>query len=76
MEKQTEVILRAGTDLGIHAEKSGRNDLTIDGKKFSGNAYFRTGDYCYHHGTIMMEVKRDVGSQYPTFPRQSCSPKV
>lgn len=62
--KQTEVILRAVQLLGIHAEKNGRNDLTIDGKKFSGHAYFKRGSYCYHHGTIMMDVNRDVLSRY------------
>ena len=62
--KQTEVILRAVQILGIHAEKNGRNDLTIDGKKFSGHAYFKRGKYCYHHGTIMMDVNRDVLSRY------------
>ena len=45
VEKQTEVILRAVNSLGIHAEKSGRNDITVDGCKFSGNAYLRSGDY-------------------------------
>ncbi len=62
--KQTEVILRAVQILGIHAEKNGRNDLTIDGKKFSGHAYFKRGKYCYHHGTIMVDVNRDVLSKY------------
>ncbi len=55
-EKQTDVILRAVQALGIRAEKNGRNDLTIDGQKFSGHAYYKTGTQCYHHGTIMVEV--------------------
>ena len=36
VEKQTEVILRAVNSLGIHAEKSGRNDITVDGCKLFG----------------------------------------
>ena len=51
--KQTEVILEAVRLLGINAEKTGRNDLTIDGMKFSGHAYYQSNGYCYHHGTIM-----------------------
>ena len=54
--KQTEVILRAVQLVGIQAEKTGRNDLTVDGQKFSGHAYYRTGDQCYHHGTLMVDV--------------------
>lgn len=54
--KQTEVILEAVRLLGINAEKTGRNDLTIDGMKFSGHAYYQSNGYCYHHGTIMFNV--------------------
>ena len=56
VEKQTEVILQAVRAVGIHAEKNGRNDLTANGQKFSGHAYYRTGDQCYHHGTLMLDV--------------------
>lgn len=56
VEKQTETILRAVQMVGIHAEKNGRNDLTVDGQKFSGHAYYRTGNQCYHHGTLMVAV--------------------
>ena len=54
--RQTEVILQAVRALGIPAEKNGRNDLTVDGQKFSGHAYYQTGDQCYHHGTLMVSV--------------------
>ncbi len=43
MTRQTEVILQAVRALGIPAEKNGRNDLTVDGQKFSGHAYYQTG---------------------------------
>lgn len=62
--KQTDTILEAVKSLGIDAVKNGRNDLTIDGMKFSGHAYFQKGDYCYHHGTIMMNVDRNMMSKY------------
>lgn len=54
--RQTEVILQAVRELSIPAEKNGRNDLTAAGAKFSGHAYYRTGDRCYHHGTLMVAV--------------------
>lgn len=63
-EKQTEVILKAVRALGINAEKNGRNDLTVDGKKFSGHAYYRTKSECLHHGTIMLYVDKTRLSDY------------
>ncbi len=66
LNKQTNVIMDAMKMLGLDCEKSGRNDLTIDGMKFSGHAKFNSGDYCYHHGTIMMYVDCDALSKYLT----------
>ena len=62
--KQTETILRAVQLVGIHAEKNGRNDLTVDGQKFSGHAYYRTGNQCYHHGTLMVAVDMAPREKY------------
>lgn len=42
--------------LGIEAEASGRNDILIKGKKFSGNAQYVYNDWLLHHGTIMFSV--------------------
>ena len=62
--KQTDVILLACRLLGIDAEKNGRNDLTVDEKKFSGHAYFSSNGYNYHHGTIMMNVNPEDMPKY------------
>jgi lipoate-protein ligase A len=48
-----EPIKSALASLGVKAEISGRNDITIDGKKFSGNAQYIKGARVMHHGTIM-----------------------
>ena len=66
--RQTDVILLACRLLGIDAVKNGRNDLTVDGRKFSGHAYFSSGGFNYHHGTIMMDVKGDDLSKYLNVP--------
>ena len=50
LEKQLQVIINAMGRLGLKAEKSGRNDILIDGKKFSGNAFYEQEKHCYHHG--------------------------
>lgn len=68
VEKQTDVILLACRLIGVDAVKTGRNDLTVDGRKFSGHAYFSTGGYNYHHGTIMMNVTGVDLSRYLNVP--------
>jgi len=40
-------------ELGINAEFSGRNDLLIEGKKFSGNAQCKYKNRVMHHGTLL-----------------------
>jgi lipoate-protein ligase A len=49
----TAPVLKVLTALGVNAVFSGRNDLTIDGKKFSGNAQFRSKDKVLIHGTLL-----------------------
>lgn len=56
LDRQMETILRAVNSLGINAVKSGRNDLTADGRKFSGNAFCIRGNSAYHHGTILVSA--------------------
>lgn len=56
LAKQTEVILEAVRSLGLKAGRSGRNDLTIDGKKFSGHSYYKNKDCCFHHGTLLVDT--------------------
>ena len=36
-------VLQALEKMGVHAEFSGRNDLTIEGRKFSGNSQYEIG---------------------------------
>jgi lipoate-protein ligase A len=53
---QLEVILKALKSKNIEAEFSGRNDLIVKGKKFSGNAYYYGEKASYHHGTVMVNT--------------------
>lgn len=42
--------------LGLHAELSGRNDLLLNGQKFSGNAYYQTDKGRVLHGTLLFDT--------------------
>lgn len=53
--KFTAPILEVLNKLGANAEFSGRNDLVIEGKKFSGNAQYRIGTRILHHGTLLYD---------------------
>lgn len=64
VERQLEVILEAVKQRGIPAEKTGRNDISVEGKKFSGNAFYSDGYHCYHHGTILVNVDMNMLSHY------------
>ena len=64
LKRQLEVILRAVQKLGIHAEASGRNDILVEGQKFSGNAFHEHKGRCYHHGTIMVDVELGELNKY------------
>lgn len=64
VDKQLSVILKALLKLDIHAEKNGRNDLTVDNRKFSGNAYYKKNKQCYHHGTLLVNANMEDMSRY------------
>lgn len=56
-------IIRTLEQIGIHAEVNGRNDITIGGKKFSGNSQYLKKNRVMHHGTIMFNSNLSVVSQ-------------
>lgn len=64
VDRQLGVIQQAVRGFGLDAQKTGRNDVTVDGRKFSGNAFYRSGDFCYHHGTLLLNVDTAKMSHY------------
>lgn len=51
-----EPIVRVLNGLGVPARLSGRNDMTADGRKFSGNAQCVYNGKVMHHGTILFSA--------------------
>ena len=52
--KNYEVIQNALSFFGVKTELSGRNDLTVLGKKFSGSAFYNSQYASLHHGTLLI----------------------
>jgi lipoate-protein ligase A len=52
-------VLDALRKLGLAAAIDGRNDITINGKKVSGNSQYRQKDRIIHHGTLLFDVNLD-----------------
>lgn len=75
LDRQFEVILQACRNLGIRAEKSGRNDLLAEGYKFSGNAFYHSQGHAYHHGTLLVDADMEKLSRYLTPPKAKLEAK-
>ena len=56
-------VIKALHKLGVEAQISGRNDLTIAGRKFSGNAQFIGKNRLLHHGTLLFATDLDIMQQ-------------
>eukprot|EP00971_Amphidinium_carterae_P181967 3611032-Amphidinium_carterae.1 len=63
-----DVILGALRRCGIEAERSGRNDITVEGKKVSGSAFKHSPDrgMSLHHGTLLVNADMQAIQKYLT----------
>ena len=56
-------VLRILREMGVPAELTGRNDMTVDGKKFSGSAQYLRHGRIQHHGTLLFDSDLSVVQQ-------------
>lgn len=52
-------VVSALRSLGLDAEATGRNDITVAGRKVSGNAQYRTKGMVVHHGSLLFDTDID-----------------
>ncbi|MFB9770342.1 lipoate--protein ligase [Lactiplantibacillus modestisalitolerans] len=72
----TRPIIEALHEMGATtATVSGRNDLLVDGKKFSGNAMYSKNGKTFSHGTLMLNVDLNVVPQALTVPTDKIASK-
>ena len=64
VKKQMQVIQKALLDFNLETEVSGRNDITYQGRKFSGNAFAKTKHQGLHHGTILIKTDGERLQRY------------
>src|SRR5699024_11470823 len=62
--KFTEPVVKALNSINVPAELIGRNDLLIEGRKFSGNAQFSTQGRMFSHGTRSEEHTSELQSRF------------
>ena len=63
-DRQTRLILSAVRAAGISCERSGRNDLLANGRKFSGHAFAARRGVRQHHGTLLVSTDLERLSKY------------
>jgi lipoic acid synthetase/lipoate-protein ligase A len=59
-EKYLSELTECLRGLGLKAEKSGRNDILVDGRKVSGNAFHQHPDRSIVHGTLLYDTDMDA----------------
>jgi len=66
VRRQLSVIQDALQTFGLQTEASGRNDLTCQGRKFSGNAFAKGRTNNLHHGTLLIKTDEAMMQHYLT----------
>ena len=64
VNRQMQVIQKALLNFNLETEVSGRNDITYQGRKFSGNAFAKTKYQGLHHGTILIKTDAERLQKY------------
>lgn len=63
-EMAYQMVFQALETFGISAQKTGKSNLSVDGRKFSGNAFsFRKGR-AMHHGTLLLHTDLERLNRY------------
>lgn len=56
IEENFELVNHVLNEFGIDSKFTGKNDLVVDKKKISGNAFVIEGEILCHHGTLLIDA--------------------
>lgn len=68
-------VLKVLRTLGAQPELSGRNDMTIGGRKFSGNSQYSRRGRVMHHGTILFDSNLETVQRALSVPKDKLRAK-
>lgn len=66
IERNMRVVTRALAHFGVEAKVSGRNDITVGGRKVSGCAFRKAGAAALQHGTLLLNADMGALARYLT----------
>ncbi|MEA5017950.1 MAG: lipoate--protein ligase [Erysipelotrichaceae bacterium] len=64
VKRQSNVIINALATFNITANLSGRNDIEVNNKKISGNAFLATENKKMQHGTLLVNIDKASLGKY------------
>lgn len=68
-------VVNALAQIGVTAKLNGRNDITIDGKKISGNSQYIRRKRIMHHGTILFNSDLSIIAEALNVPAHKIQSK-
>jgi len=68
-------VIGALREMGVSAAFNGRNDLTVGGRKISGNAQYRLGGRVVHHGSLLFDTNLEEMAAATTVDRYKIESK-
>ncbi|MFM9412775.1 lipoate--protein ligase [Peptococcus simiae] len=69
-------VCAALAELGVQADFKGRNDLTVAGRKISGNAQYKIKGTTVHHGSILVDTDIEVMTAATTVDYEKLASKA
>ncbi len=72
---QLALVAKTCAAFDIDARPTGRNDIEVDGKKISGNAFYTVGHNKCHHGTLLISADTEALAKYLTVSRKKLEAK-